>query len=545
MSSFLPSDHQLPFSVENHIQITDGVLDDNSLPLDVLFIGAGPASLSSAIHLADLMKAQNKEIEIGIIEKADELGGHTLSGAVINPMVFKWIFPNKKESDFPFKKRVQGEKFYFLTKNYSIPLPIPPGMKNKKYYSASLCEVVRWLGKEAEQRGVHIFTSHPADKLLVKDSQIVGVCSTPFGLQKDGSKMDSYTDPVKVFAKTIVLSEGSRGHLTQAFLHKENIKSRYPQTYALGVKEIWEVKKEPKKIMHTISWPLEHSTFGGSWLYPLGNNLVSLGLIAGLDSTNSQLSVHDKLQQLKEHPILASLLQDGKCIEWGAKTLPEGGYHALPERLHGDRVLVIGDSAGFINMASLKGIHYAMASGFFAAKTLKKAFDKQDFSKQILKKYDEQIKNSFIIKDLKKSRNLRQSFHKGIFSGLLRSTLIVLTAGKWPRDFKEGELKEDALIERYRNSESAQHKGLNKLDAVFLSGNKTRDQIPSHLDVKENVPKEVALFYQQLCPAGVYEYKNETLIVNAPNCIDCKATDVLGPRWKPKERGSGPHYKLM
>ena len=544
MNSFLPSDYQLPFPVERYLQTTDGVLDDNSLSLDVLFVGAGPASLSAAIHLADLVKAEGKEIEIGVMEKADELGGHTLSGAVINPIIFKWLFPNKKENELPFRQKIKGEAFYFLTKNHSIPLPVPPGMKNKKYYTASLCEIVKWLGQESEQRGIHIFTSHPAEKFLVKDSKIVGACSTPSGLNKDGTKTSSSTEPVKIFAKAIILSEGSRGHLTTTFFEKEKIKRKYPQTYALGVKEIWEVKKEPKKIMHTIAWPLSHTTFGGSWFYPLGNNLISLGLIAGLDSRDSHLSVHDKLQNLKEHPLFSKWLKEGKCIEWGAKTLPEGGYHALPERLHGDGILVIGDGAGFINMASLKGVHYSMASGFFAAQTLKEAFDKKDFSKQILKTYDEKIKNSFIIKDLKKSRNIRQSFHKGLFSGLLKSVLITLTRGKLPSDFKEGELKLDANQKR-EPSEQESHKGLSKVDAVFLSGNQTRDQIPSHLDVKKNIPKEVALFYQNLCPAGVYEYKEDKLIINAPNCIDCKATDILGPRWSPKERGSGPHYKLM
>ena len=545
MSSFLPSDYQLPFPVEEYIQTTDGTLDDNSLSLDVLFIGAGSASLSSAIHLADLMKAQGKPIEIGIMEKADQIGGHTLSGAVINPLVFKWLFPNKKEEDFPFRKKVKGEKFYFLTKNFSFPLPVPPGMKNKNHYTASLCEVVQWLAQEAEQRQIHIFTSHPAEKLLVKNSQIVGACSAASGLNKDGTKTDSYTEPVKIFAKTVVLAEGSRGHLTQTFLKKENIKSKYPQTYALGVKEIWEVKKEPTKIMHTISWPLSHNTFGGSWFYPLGNHLVSLGLIAGLDSPDSNLSVHDQLQNLKQHPLFSSWLKGGKCIEWGAKTLPEGGYHALPEKLHGDNVLLIGDSAGFINMASLKGVHYAMASGFFAAETLKEAFDQNNFSKHTLKIYDEKIKNSFIIKDLKKSRNLRQSFHEGLFLGLLRSVLIVLTGGKWPSDFKEGKLKEDSHLKRHKKSYQETRHSLSKTDAVYLSGNQTRDQIPSHLKTKEKIPEEVALFYQNMCPAGVYEYKEGRLIVNAPNCIDCKATDILGPRWSPKERGSGPNYKLM
>jgi len=540
---FVPSDYQLPFPFENYFQ--EATSHSDSLSLDVLFIGVGPASLASAIHLADLMKTQGQNLEIGMMEKADRIGGHTLSGAVINPLVFKWLFPNKKETDFPFRKKVKGEQFYFLTQKYSLPLPVPPKMKNKNYYTASLCEVVQWLAKEAEARGVHIFTSHPAEKLLIKGSQIIGASSAPAGLNKDGTHTSQYTPPTSIFAKTVVLAEGSRGHLTQAVLKKENIQSKYPQTYALGVKEIWKVNTEPTKVMHTIAWPLSQNTFGGSWCYPLGDNLVSLGLVAGLDSPNAQLSVHDKLQTLKEHPLFKDLLQDGKCLEWGAKTLPEGGYYALPKRLHSDGLLIIGDGAGFINMASLKGVHYAMASGFFAAQTLKEAFDKQEFSKTILKTYDQKIKESFIAKELKASRNLRQSFDKGLFWGLLKGALITLTSGRWPSDFKSTNLKSDAQHIRNTHFAPTTHQGLSKTDGVFLSGNQTRDQIPSHLKVNTNLPKEVALFYQHLCPAGVYEYKEGQLTVNAPNCIDCKATDILGPHWSPKERASGPSYKLM
>ena len=290
---------------------------------------------------------------------------------------------------------------------------------------------------------------------------------------------------------------------------------------------------------------MESHTFGGSWLYPLGNGTVSLGLVVGLDSVSADASVHDQLQALKEHKLFANILKDGKCLEWGAKTIPEGGYHSLPERLHGDGVLIVGDSAGFVNMASLKGIHYAMASGYFAAETLMEAFNKNDFSKEILKSYDEKIKNSFIAKDLYKTRNLRQSFHKGLLRGLIKAGVATITGGMLPKDFKDGELSPDAHIKKTLENKTLSHNGYKKVDAVYLSGNKTRDKIPSHLLTKENVPEPIARFYENLCPAGVYEYKDGKLIVNAPNCVDCKATDILGPRWTPRERSSGPNYKLM
>ena len=545
MQAFTPKDYQSPFPSQDFIVQTDEQPNADSIELDVLFVGAGPASLSSAIHLAQLAKNKNQNIEIGIMEKADQAGGHTLSGAVVNPLVFKWLFPDRAETELPFRKKVEREAFYFLTHKTAFPAPVPPGMKAKHCWTASLCEVVRFLAKRAEELGVHIFTSFPAEKLLMNQGQVVGVSSKPYGLNKDGSKTDNAEPASQIFSKIVVLSEGSRGHLTQAYIHNQNISSHYPQTYALGVKEIWEVKTEPDKIFHSMGWPLDSKTFGGSWFYPLGEGLASMGLVLGLDSPSAQLSVHDELQKMKTHPLFKKYLEGGKCIEWGAKTIPEGGYYAIPDRLSGEGVLILGDSAGFVNMASLKGVHYAMASGYYSAEVIMSAFEKQDFSHAVLQEYDQKVKSSFIFKDLYKYRNLRQSFHKGLFSGLARAGLITLTGGYLPFNFKKSQLKEDAQIKRRVDYSSASHKGMSKVNAVYLSGNKTRDKIPSHLLKKDGLNKDIALFYEKMCPAGVYEQKEDQLIVNAPNCVDCKATDILGPRWTPRERGSGPNYKLM
>ena len=606
-NSFIPKNYQV-----NHLEKSLIVRDYKStsseaLKLDVLFVGAGPASLTSAIHLARWSQKENRNLEIGVVEKADQIGGHSLSGAIVNPLVFKWLFPNKKEEELPFRVLVKKEAFYFLTKKKALPFPMPPGMKSKKYWTASLCEITRFLSKEAEALGVYLFPSYPAEKLIMENNKVIGALSKAYGLNKDGSQEGNFEASTEIFAKAVVLSEGSRGHLTQAYLKDQKIKSSYPQTYALGVKEIWEVEKDPDKIFHTIAWPLDSKTFGGSWFYPMGNNQVSLGLVAGLDSANAGLSVHDELQKMKRHPLFKKYLKGGKCIEWGAKTIPEGGYHALPERLSGDSVLIIGDSAGFVNMASLKGIHYAMASGYYAGESLIHAFEKENFSYKSLKIYDKKVKESFIGKDLYKYRNLRQSFHKGLFSGLIKAGLITLTRGWFPFDFKKSQLKTDSEAPRSFNPAMSSHfttpvsnktlsqqkqnqknltnldqeklniqgqnnpnidkpliqnnspsqdsssgncydlsvETLNKQDAVYLSGNKTRDKIPSHLIKPKLVPKELGLFYEKMCPAAVYEQKEEDMIVNSPNCIDCKATDVLGPRWTPRERGSGPNYKIM
>ena len=546
MDSFIPKDHQVKGLEERFIVQNKKQPLKDSLKLDVLFVGAGPASLTGAIHLAQLAKKQNQNLEIGIIEKADQIGAHTLSGALINPLVFKWLFPDKKEEELPFKEKVKKETFYFLTQKKAFPFFTPPEMKSKNYWTASLCEAVRFLAKSAEALGVYLFPAYPGEKLIMNQDKVIGVASKSYGLNKDGSKEGNFEDSTEIFAKVVVLSEGSRGHLTQAYLNKQNISSLYPQTYALGVKEIWEAPKNPDKVFHTLAWPLDAKTFGGSWFYPLGNNQISLGLVVGLDSSSADLSVHDELQKMKEHPLFQKYLKGGKCIEWGAKTIPEGGYHAMPERLSGESVLIIGDSAGLVNMASLKGIHYAMASGYYSAQTLMSAFEKQDFSYQSLKTYDQKIRESFIGKDLYKYRNLRQSFHRGLFQGLIKAGLITLTKGRFPFDFKKSSLKQDSEIKRhFKNKKHSHHQSLSKQSAVYLSGNKTRDKIPSHLIKKEKTTRNLGLFYEKMCPAAVYEQKKEQLIVNSPNCIDCKATDILGPRWTPRERGSGPNYKIM
>ena len=513
-------------------------------------MGAGPASLASAIKLADLAKHQGKELQIGIMEKAEHLGGHSLSGAVINPMVLQWLFPDKEVKNFPLRKKVVKESFYYLSERHAFRLPTPFGMKSKGYWTASLCEVVRFLGEEAEKKGVHIFTSFPARHLIRDKGKVIGVVSQAYGVNKDGTKESSATPPSNLFTKVLVLAEGARGHLTQSYLLHENIKSKYPQTYALGVKELWEVKQEPKGILHSMGWPLDYKSFGGSWAYPLGESLMSIGFVAGLDAPWADLNVHETLQKIKTHPLFEKYLKGGRLVEWGAKTIPEGGYHAVPERLHGEGVLILGDGAGLVNMASLKGIHYAMASGYYAAGVISKAFKNEDFSSHSLQAYDQIIKDSFISKDLYIYRNFRQSFQGSLLKGLWRAGLMTLTRGILPLDFNPKKLQPDSEVEKLIKSDdvsdSLSEGGHTKSSAVYLSGNKTRDKIPSHFIMKEGkIPKELGLFYEKMCPAGVYEQGKDELIVNAPNCIDCKATDILGPRWTPRERGSGPNYKKM
>lgn len=558
-STITPSEHQ-PTLSRAHFLLQNATLSPDAVPMDVVFVGGGPSGLIGAIHLARLVKKHNEaggtlgDIQIGVLEKAANLGGHTLSGAVINPTVLRSVFPELKDSDFPFRRQVKGDRFYFMTESGQIRIPSPPTMHNTSNYVASLCEVVKWLGQKAEELGINVFTSFPADSLLTEGDKVIGVRTVPAGLGRDGQPGSQHMPATDITARVTVLSEGTRGPLTQSYLEWQKITSTEPQIYALGVKEVWKVKKAPDYVTHTLGWPLPLETFGGSWLYPMADDMVSLGLVAGLDYKQSTTDVHKLLQKMKQHPHFSAILEGGEILEWGAKTIPEGGFHAIPNRLSGDGLIMTGDAVGFVNVPALKGIHYAMESGRIAGETILDALQANDTSAAKLSSYDQKIKDSFITSDLKKVRNMRQAFKSGFFLGGLKAAFMTVTAGLFPGDQKNHhddahEAKEVSteapLLPNQTPFAGAKIKTLSKLDAVYLSGNKTRDDIPSHLKVGKDVPNDVADMLTAMCPAGVYERKGDVLVVNAPNCIDCKATDVLGPRWQPREGGAGPDYKLM
>jgi len=444
---------------------------------------------------------------------------------------------------------VTEDRVYLLTSRGNVRLPTPPPMHNRGNFTASLCEIVRWLGEKAEGLGVNLFPGFPARSLLVEGRRVVGVRTEPSGLGRDGRPRPGkeHVPSSDVAARVTVLCEGARGPLTQAWLAWQGIGSPNPQIYALGVKELWEVPSPPPPVMHTLGWPLPRDAFGGSWLYPMGDGLVSLGLVVGLDYRQSALDVHLLLQQLKQHSLVRPHLEGGQMVEWGAKIIPEGGYFSLPERLHGEGLLLAGDAAGLVDVPSLKGIHYAMKSGVLAARAVWEALRAGQEAGGALAGYDRALRESFVAADLRRSRNMRLVFKSGFWSGGVKAGLAALTGGALP----PGRVRVPADAEEPREAVEAEafvpdgRLTFSKLDAVFRSGNATRDDIPSHLLAGEEVPPEVAAFYQSMCPAGVYEVQGGKLVINAPNCVDCRTTDVLGPRWTVREGGAGPRYQRM
>ncbi len=548
----VPARYQPELPVERFI--SGGAPDPEHVPMDVVFVGGGPAGLAGAIELARLIKLDNEnggtlgDVQIAVLEKAQALGEHTLSGAVVNPRAMRELFPYMKDEDFPFRAPVKRERVYFMTGSRALRIPTPPTMQNHGYFIASACEVVRWLGERAEELGVNIFTGFPAASLLTEGSKVTGVRTAEAGLAKDGRRGPSYASATDITARVTVLSEGTRGSLSQAWLKSQGIGSENPQIYALGVKEIWETRQPLDAIVHTLGWPLPTSAFGGSFMYPLSPNTVALGLVVGMDYRDASLDVHELLQRMKRHKLFRQVLEGGEMVEWGAKTIPEGGYYALPQRKSGDGVLIVGDAAGYVEVASLKGVHYAMQSGMYAARAIFDALKQGDTSAAALSAYDRAIDASYVTSDLRKRRNMRLAFQNyGFYVGGAMATLMTLTNGAFP----------GGKISSHRDSDAPRRSGegerfvpdnrltFSKLDAVYKSGNATRDDIPSHLIVGQDVPAEVAELYVHMCPAGVYEREGERLIVNPANCVDCKATDVIGPRWTPREGGSGPRYRQM
>ena len=355
---------------------------DNRFNVGILFVGGGPASLAGAIRLAQLLEGAPEvrsmlgEIPIALIEKGKYPGAHLLAGAVINPVSLKKLFPELDTSDFPFYGPVKKDALYLMTSRHAIPVPVPPMMRNQGNYCASISRLGSWLGERAEALGVSIFNETPGVKLLIEDGRIRGVRTGDRGRDREGKPLSNFQEGSDILSKVTILGEGCQAHLTSAALEHFGVSRPNPQIYALGVKEVWEVPMPLDRVIHTMGWPLRWGRrfreFGGSFIYPMGPNLVSIGMVAGLDYSDSSISPHGLLQEIKGHPFVRELLRGGQRLDngWGAKTIPEGGFYSLPERLSLPGALLIGDAAGFLNVPAIKGIHYAILSGILAAETI-------------------------------------------------------------------------------------------------------------------------------------------------------------------------------
>ena len=533
---------------------------DERIDVGVLFVGGGPAGLAGAIRLAQLLetdpdvKATLGETPIAVVEKGKYPGAHLLSGAIVNPVAFRALFPGKPDSEFPFRGTVPGEAVYFLTSNGSYRIPTPPTMRNHGYFSASISEIGRWLGEQAEAAGVMMLNETTASKLLMKDGAVQGVKTGDKGLDRDGSPMSNAEPGVELHARATVLSEGVIGHLAMALSEKLGLKGENPQSYALGVKEIWDVQKPLDRVIHTMGWPLRSGKqwreFGGSFIYPLGEKQIAIGLVVGLDYADSTLSVHDMLQELKLHPLVKPMLEGARRSAWGAKTIPEGGYYALPKHLAVPGALLTGDAAGFVNVPALKGIHYAMQTGMMAAESifaaLKKGLDPR--APGALEGYDEMVRKSPVTGDLFKVRNMRQAFGAGFVPGAALAGVMTVTGGAFP-GWKFG-IESDAehpVTNGGRRYPKADGKlTFDKLSSVYASGNRTRDTQPNHIRIETDVPQDVGDAWIAMCPAAVYEWGEaggkRVLKVNPPNCVQCGAITAKGGRLTPPEGGSGPEY---
>ena len=516
-----PADTPPPFEAGDWIaEPSDG--PDERIEVGILIVGAGPAGLAAAIRSAQLLRERPelrerlRDVPIVVVEKGRAPGAHLLSGAVVNPRALRHLFPGMPIDDMPLSGPVVREGLYYLTPRRAIRVPTPPTMWNHGNYIASLDRLGSWLAEKAEELGVTIVPETAATKLLVQGGRVVGIRTGDRGRGRHGEELANFEPGSDILARVTILAEGTQGHLTGVALDRFRLLRR-PQVWALGVKEVWEVPRPLNRVVHTMGWPLrggrKYQEFGGSFLYPMDEGRVSLGLVVGLGYTDASLSVHDLLQELKGHPRFRRLLEGGKRLAWGAKTIPEGGFLALPERFHFPGGMIVGDGVGFVNVPALKGIHYAMQSGLLAAETAVEALrpGMTAWTPGALASYDRALRESYVWNDLRRVRNMRPAFHSGFARGALVAGAALNTLGRFPpRDLR---LEPDAAAEMFVGDRAERYPTpdgklfFDKLSRVYLSGNRTREDAPNHIVIQPRVPREVAEAWLGVCRAHVEEAK--------------------------------------
>lgn len=536
--------------------------ETEEMQCDVVVVGAGPAGLSAAIRLKQL----KPEMEVIVLEKASELGAHTLSGACIETRALDELIPDWKEKGAPLNTPATHDEFLLLTEKSAFKLPTPPQMHNKGNYIISLGNLVRWLGQQAEALGVQIFAGFPAADVMIEDGKLVGILTGAFGISKEGEQKPSYQPPMALKSRYVIFAEGCRGSLSQKLMENFNLReSKDPQTYGIGIKELWEINPEKHKqgtVTHTCGWPMDNQTYGGSFVYHLENNQVAIGYVVGLDYANPHLDPYLEFQRFKTHPKIKPLLDGGRRLAYGARALNEGGLQSVP-KLAFDGGVLTGCAAGFLNVPKIKGTHTAMKMGMLAADAVKAAWT-EGRSHDTIDEYEKLFKSSWVYEELFTVRNIRPSFRKGLFAGLLYSAIdTVIFRGKAPWTFHHHadhtSLKKAKDCHKIIYPKPDGIVTFDRMSSVFLSNTNHEEDQPCHLTLKNattplivNLPDYDAP-EQRYCPAGVYEIVTEAnaprLQINAQNCVHCKTCDIKDPTqnivWTTPEGGGGPNYPNM
>ena len=534
---------------------------------DVLVVGAGPSGLSAAIRLKQLANEAGQELSVCVIEKGSEVGAHLLSGAVFEPHALDELIPDWKEKGAPLTTPAREDRFLFLTETKAYTSPVtPPQMHNHGNYIISLGNLARWLAAQAEELGVEIYPGFAAAEVLYDEAGTVkGVATGDMGIGKDGERTGNYTPGMELHAKQTIFAEGCRGSLTKTLFARFDLRrDADPQTYGIGIKELWEVapeKSQPGLIVHTIGWPMDSKTYGGSWLYHMEGNLVSVGFVVGLDYANPHLSPFEEFQRYKTHPAIRPTFEGGRRIAYGARALSEGGFQSIP-KLTFPGGLIVGDAAGFLNVPKIKGNHTAMKSGMLAAEAVHELLSADNPAREAAA-YPEKLKASWVWPELHAVRNIRPGFQKGLWAGLLNAAFETATKGKapWTLHHRHGDhqtLKKASEAPKIAYPKPDGVVSFDRLSSVYLSNTNHEEDQPAHLTLKDPaVPIAVNLaLYDapetRYCPAGVYEIvraedgSEPRLQINAQNCVHCKTCDIKDPtqniNWVVPEGGGGPNY---
>lgn len=555
-------------------------VEREQLEADVLIVGAGPAGLSCALHLANLIKKHNDSgakpelsaENIYVLEKGREIGAHQLSGAIMNPKALRELVPEFEKSA-PLDTPVTDSAALFFTQNSSFRFPItPPPFQNKGNFVVSLSKMAKWLGGLVESAGVNVFKEFGGAELVYSENgAVAGVITEDKGLDKNGKPKDNYTPGYELRAKVTVLAEGTRGSLTKKLVAAKNLDNLNPQSYGIGIKELWDVhpgRVEPGYVAHTLGWPVSTDMYGGGWIYGLSNNRLSIGLVLALEYADPQFDPHAAFQKWKTHPRVKKILDGGKLVRYGAKSLPYGGWYAVPRNTV-DGALIIGDSGSFLDSQRLKGIHLAMKSGMLAAETIFEALKTGDTTTKTLGSFQQRVEQSYIRDEMWKVRNFHQSFQHGMLQGFVHTAFQQITGGRGLID----PMRAEAGYKHYKQFTSAtppannedRFKGdgkltFDRLTDVYHSGTRHNDDQPCHLHILDpnicvtKCVEEYGNPCQYFCPAAVYEMAKESsgalkLKINFPNCVHCKTCDIADPYqvidWVVPEGGGGPNYEGM